>query len=158
VMPVITNCKQCGIQFSHPPSKTQIYCSKKCRGLWERLQSDPQSAALDAAQYRALAKSRDNAARRGISWELTHEQFVALYTSPCYLCGKSAPSGIDRVDSSKGYADGNVLACCGDCNLFKGDMNPATFLLLVERVYWYAKDQGYYDMLVKCKLCLPEVK
>ena len=157
-MPVTNNCRQCGVEFSHPPSKAQIYCSKACRGLWERLQSDPGSAGIGAAAYKKLQAYRDRSARKGIGWELTNEQFIELYNTPCYLCGRSAPSGIDRVDSGKAYVEGNVLACCGDCNMFKGGLNLAGFLLLVERVYWHAKDQGYYDLLIAQKLSLPEVE
>lgn len=44
-------------------------------------------------------------------------------------------NGIDRIDSSKGYVKGNVVACCGTCNKAKLVMTQPEFLAWVERVY-----------------------
>jgi hypothetical protein len=43
-------------------------------------------------------------------------------------------SGIDRVDSTKGYIHGNVVPCCGECNAMKSALPLAGFLALVARI------------------------
>jgi hypothetical protein len=43
-------------------------------------------------------------------------------------------SGLDRVDSSKGYVHGNVVPCCGECNLLKNDGTLDEFFAHVERI------------------------
>ena len=51
-------------------------------------------------------------------FELTLKQFEVLINSNCHYC--DGPGfGIDRMDSSLGYIDGNMLPCCSQCNRMK---------------------------------------
>lgn len=91
-----------------------------------------------------------SAKRRGLVLELSTNTFIELIQSPCSYCGK-APSnvirdrqtgtnyytGIDRVDNSKGYIEGNVVPACKICNLIKHTMTSAEFLEHVQRIYNY---------------------
>jgi len=43
-------------------------------------------------------------------------------------------SGLDRVDSSRGYVHGNVVPCCGECNYAKQDLSVDDFLASVARI------------------------
>lgn len=55
---------------------------------------------------------------------LTLAQFCDLIAQPCTYCGDSTGvtgSGLDRLDSSKGYTPDNVTPCCRDCNVAKSD-------------------------------------
>jgi len=36
--------------------------------------------------------------------------------------------GVDRLDNSKGYIDGNCVSCCGHCNLAKKDRSHIEFI------------------------------
>lgn len=36
-------------------------------------------------------------------------------------------NGIDRIDNSLGYIEGNVATCCKMCNISKGDMSCDEF-------------------------------
>jgi hypothetical protein len=64
-----------------------------------------------------------DAAKRGLSCTLPLEQYVSLIANNCYYCEcpmpRSMGTGLDRIDNSKGYDMGNVLTCCGDCNLLR---------------------------------------
>lgn len=74
-------------------------------------------------------------------WSLTLEQFKALVTGDCHYCGAppSRPTfvggelrtGIDRLDSSKGYEAENCVPCCTACNLMKGIQSYDEFLMRV---------------------------
>ncbi len=100
-----------------------------------------------AAKNRAIAVMKANATRRELPWELTEEETVTLMGKPCHYCGALPSnvsesrngsiqySGIDRLDSSKGYIASNVVSCCYVCNNAKRTMSVDEFLAWVSRVY-----------------------
>lgn len=89
------------------------------------------------------------ATEKNLQFELTKEMFKILTKGKCFYCGcepnqirinKTAYgnyiyNGIDRIDSSKGYIESNVVSCCGRCNLSKKDYSQQDFLLWIDRVY-----------------------
>ena len=83
----------------------------------------------------AWSEYRLNARKKGVEFALSREEFVDLRSRPCQYCGKSAPSGVDRVDNNLGYIAGNVAPCCRRCNYAKRDMAVSTFLKWVTTVY-----------------------
>jgi len=74
-----------------------------------------------------------------IEWSLTLEQCTALFTQPCAYC-RRAPipgvqlSGIDRIDSSKGYTMDNVVSCCKQCNYAKGVYSKDDFITMCRQI------------------------
>ena len=79
---------------------------------------------------------KSNAKARGISWELTNEQFLELVTKDCDYCGHSQEyNGIDRIDSSKGYTIDNCVPCCSWCNTMKLDYSKTEFLEHIKKIY-----------------------
>ena len=96
--------------------------------------------------YRAGARNRN------LDFTLSKELFLSLIKSNCYYCG-SLPSnvynnaykgsnhnpflynGIDRVDSSRGYTEDNVVSCCFICNRAKNNMSKSQFLQWIKRIY-----------------------
>lgn len=70
---------------------------------------------------------------------------------PCTYCGASASkavktkyevflaNGIDRVDNSIGYLEGNVVSCCKTCNYMKRDLSVVEFLEHVRNVVTYSR-------------------
>jgi len=79
----------------------------------------------DKANYNKYLK---NAKRRNIEFDLTESSFNWLIKYECYLCGVEGKSGIDRVDSNKGYEFDNCRACCSFCNYLKRDMDLSPFV------------------------------
>ena len=93
------------------------------------------------------------AARRGIKFSLSREMFQSLVFGKCYYCSselsifirvtrrKSLPdrlfscNGVDRVNSFKGYVDGNVVSCCKNCNFAKRQLSVEEFYNWIEKVY-----------------------
>jgi len=71
------------------------------------------------------------AKRRGISLELSYEDFVKFTAEKvCHYCyspikwteyNGSGRYNLDRTDSSLGYSKDNVVVCCTRCNLAKAD-------------------------------------
>lgn len=77
---------------------------------------------------------KKNAKNRGVEFSLSNDCFRKITSSNCYYCnalpnnriqkhkntGYYIYNGIDRVDSNKGYVEGNVVSCCSNCNYLKG--------------------------------------
>ncbi len=99
---------------------------------------------------RVLSLYRSSANQRGIAFELTREQALELFQSCCYYCGTEHSNtartyhtteglrvpynGIDRVDNTKGYVEGNVVTCCSPCNMAKREMTAQEYVELCRRV------------------------
>ena len=90
------------------------------------------------------------AKKRELNWNIGYNQFLDIIQQNCYYCGikpemrpshskrwdfKFPMSGIDRMDSSRGYEMSNVVACCSFCNQAKWDHDVQDFLLWIKRVY-----------------------
>lgn len=104
------------------------------------------------------ASLKDNAKRRKIFFNLSKEVVKKLSKEVCYYCG-SEPSnikapknscysiepykynGIDRIDSSKGYEENNVVSCCSFCNFAKGAASYVDFKKWIERAYKWQQNQ-----------------
>ena len=81
-------------------------------------------------------------------FDLNDEDFRNLITSNCHYCGingsaerKSLNNGsfiyntIDRIDSKKGYINGNCVSCCKKCNKMKLDLNYSDFINQIKNIY-----------------------
>lgn len=98
-------------------------------------------------------KYKRDAKRHKRVFELTFKEFLKITSTQCSYCGippaklyrnnlksKSVAylyNGIDRMDSSKGYLNSNVTACCEDCNFFKSNRSAEDFVLKCQRVALY---------------------
>jgi hypothetical protein len=119
--------------------------------------SDYVAVTLQTLIYKGAAK------RRNISWKLSREQVTSIIFRPCVYCGcpPSSPkidsqgnligyaSGIDRVDNSLGYEEGNVVPCCGPCNKAKGTGTYQDFIKWIDRLVGFRSSPGdvrkYHD-------------
>jgi hypothetical protein len=96
---------------------------------------------------------------RGREFHLTLPQFQLISKMNCFYCGKEPAnihrvrykvggvfqtgvdpsteirySGLDRVDSSKGYVAGNLVPCCFGCNRMKSALPLDEFYAIMERI------------------------
>ena len=97
---------------------------------------------------KTLYDYKRKAKERGYSWELTDEQAISLFESTCFYCGippsissvnrkNSTPyirNGIDRKNNSIGYTPENCVACCKECNHWKGNRNFEDFMNHITRI------------------------
>ena len=84
-----------------------------------------------------------------LEFSLNREHLRELFSDSCFYCGtppslthrrSGSPSvfnfnGIDRLDNSRGYVEGNVVSCCKVCNFRKGAADKLEFILWIEKVY-----------------------
>ena len=78
------------------------------------------------APFSGRAELREAPKKKKIVF-LSNEEKVALWSSPCYLCGFSTSFGIDRVDAGGNYSLDNSKPCCTDCNYMKKDLSLFDF-------------------------------
>lgn len=90
------------------------------------------------------------AIHRGLAFDVTKEEFQILTSSNCSYCGtkpasvfkKSSGSyiynGVDRIDNTMGYINGNMSPCCEQCNKSKRKLSKKEFLLWIKSVYDYS--------------------
>lgn len=125
-------------------SRAQKWCGQSC----------PRKLLDDEVRVkrRKIIQYKSGAATRNIEWALTGDEAWALMQSDCYWCGerpqlttfwvhdrrtrtaKWRVNGIDRLDSNKGYVQGNCVPCCSKCNVTKSDLPVADFLAHVAAV------------------------
>lgn len=72
---------------------------------------------------------------RDIPITLTAEEIINIIHQPCVYCGAEKANGIDRVDSSKGYIQDNVVPCCSICNWMKNALSVEDFYSHIDKVY-----------------------
>lgn len=73
-------------------------------------------------------RAKQKAKWRNLEWLISFSEFSEMCDSPCYYCnnliGKMVTqgSGLDRINNDVGYIVGNVVSCCGNCNLIRNDI------------------------------------
>lgn len=123
-----------------------------------RLNETPGTAAalekLDTSAAFNLALYREQTSTQTMRTAKPDVEAFALTQEGCRYCGEPpAPmpekhtrrkrlsnadwrrNGIDRVDNSKGYVSGNVVACCSTCNRMKHTLGVEEFLQHVSRIH-----------------------
>jgi len=101
-----------------------------------------------AAFNRVYGNYKRHAEERGLSFELTKEDFSFLTKMNCHYCGaepsNESPAhdcngsytynGIDRIDNSRGYTLDNVVPCCAVCNSMKGKLEYREFFEHIRKI------------------------
>lgn len=89
-------------------------------------------------QYRRyLARAN----QKGMAFEIPLDVFNRLCSMNCSYCGGSA-TGLDRVDSSEGYVEYNVVPCCALCNTMKFNHSTDKFLSHIDKIYKYQQNKS----------------
>ncbi len=93
-----------------------------------------------AKKYVAL---KESAEKRGKEFNMSLQSLRNIYTATkCYYSGVTLTREpghhnsmtIDRVDNSKGYVTGNVVACSKRMNNIKGDMSYSEIEVLFKKL------------------------
>ena len=78
---------------------------------------------------------RKGAHKRGISFDLSYQQFLFFWQQSCFYCGDDIETiGLDRVDNSIGYSEANVVPCCYRCNVMKQTDSVEEFVARCQRI------------------------
>lgn len=95
-------------------------------------------SSFDLYVAQKLGQKAHNAHQRGIEFDMSFQSMKNLLKSKkCYYTGipltrpvhgealRASDLTIDRVDASKGYVKGNVVACCHAANQVKSQFEKA---------------------------------
>jgi hypothetical protein len=97
--------------------------------------------------YNVLARG---AKRRDLPFEISLNVFQKMIKDCCFYCGAPPSikvhkrdieffSGLDRLDSNKGYLDNNVLPSCPTCNIMKWELSFEEFLRHILTIYTHRR-------------------
>src|SRR5208282_3762852 len=130
-----------------PKSSRQKYCSTNCCGYAARIRwvlshggrkNIPALVRRDFAIGKRYSVLKFAAKARGLSVEISKQEYAALVANNCHWCGALLPKtggGIDRLDNTLGYTVLNCVPCCTQCNNAKNDYPSDVFLTWIKRVY-----------------------
>ena len=102
----------------------------------------------EASFNRLFSRMKRDAKKRNYEFDISKEKVKKITKQPCFYCGVLPSSrikrdgngnyiynGIDRMDNTKGYIEGNVVPCCKTCNIAKRAMTITEFFAWIKRVY-----------------------
>ncbi|OGM75062.1 hypothetical protein A2191_03500 [Candidatus Woesebacteria bacterium RIFOXYA1_FULL_38_9] len=99
---------------------------------------------------------KKSASDRDLVFDIDFATFTELVKGNCFYCNRSPSqtldyykwtqgftyNGIDRLDSSKGYAPDNVVSSCSKCNYAKRSMPARDFYDWIEKLYLNLRLKG----------------
>ena len=130
---------------------------KKCRVLY--MQKDSTQDIIKKVRYQQRRKhriniifnsSKGNAKRRGLAHTISIEYLKDIFEQQKGLCfytnkpmlidtrdvnNSNDSVSVDRIDSSKGYIEGNIVLCRWIINRMKNEVSHSIFLELISEIY-----------------------
>jgi hypothetical protein len=97
----------------------------------------------DLEVAKKMLKISQSAHDRDLEFNLSFETVKKLLSfKNCYYTGKAFKDeeghpmarSFDRIDSSKGYVEGNVVSCTVDINQKKSNLSPEEIVCLYEKI------------------------
>jgi len=149
-------CKVCGEDWITTKAITlksnSCGCVRRESSSWKSVgtQKNPKQLPKGHAARNNLFnayRGRDNA--RGTKFSFTLEEFSSKIVEPCFYCGKQGGAvskgcgktsgdfpytGLDRIDSNKGYSPENTRPCCKICNCMKNTLTHEEFLAHITQI------------------------
>jgi hypothetical protein len=108
-----------------------------------------------------------HAKQLNVMFDLSYDVWIALTQQACIYCGeppsnRTRPcrlmrkhsihpdfvySGLDRVDTTKGYTLDNVVPCCKHCNRSKAKRTQADFISWIFKAHKHLSEKS---AIIKC--------
>lgn len=147
------NCVcDCGNKFiacgKRIKNRATTSCGCRRKILISKNRSLPHGESAFNSLYNAY---RNGALARNLDFKVSKEKFREITKQDCFYCGTPAVqlfyphkkyatggyvyNGIDRIDSSLGYFDGNMVPCCKHCNTMKWQLSVDDFFGHVVKIY-----------------------
>lgn len=134
---IIDKIKKIGLRNKYPQIKEFLFSRK--------------NISLEKIFEKCLGRVKNRAKNKGWEFQLTVDYLVKLWQDQdgkCYYTGldltirkkQRNTYSIDRIDSNKGYIDGNVCFCCASVNRMKMDKSLPEFLFLCNKITNYQSE------------------
>lgn len=145
-------CLGCGCEIEIPTEGFRKEEIQRCEDCYEKLKVVESRRERPLRNFKEERKSniivyykqyQESAKKRNLEFSLDIETFIKLVSSECRYCGSIIElevNGIDRVDSSVGYIQDNIVTCCSSCNKMKMELSISAFESQIEKIYKYLKE------------------
>jgi len=128
------------IRSSNLSDGSRIDCKKCSKKRQAAKQVLPEKLSVLHRIFRTYKRSAKD---KKLSFNLTLEEFDDILQKNCEYCGETPKeyndgyrrNGIDRIDSSIGYHQSNIVPCCEMCNRAKLDYTQSSFFEWVKKIY-----------------------
>lgn len=124
----LITCPYCNQQRFARKDRTSDIC-RQC-GCNKRSQY-PTATSI---QRRAYIDFKHACKQRQIGYTIDLWEYNNIILQPCYICNIQGPNGIDRVNNTLGYIQGNCAPCCKRCNVLKNDMSLDFILQMAKAI------------------------
>lgn len=90
---------------------------------------------------RRFSMYKKRAKQDGLNFKINADTFENITGKPCEYCGGYSVSnnykfcGIDRLNSTKGYIETNIVPCCNICNMMKGTLTYDEFTRQIVTIF-----------------------
>lgn len=143
-------CKHCGTTNPDDFAEGRISVCKKCTHKinYEKIKSNIAQYLIYLTQYNNKKREKyKGVSEDKVEYDLTEryiEYLLKKQNNKCYYTGldldlslkdKLRVPSVDRIDSNKGYIEGNVCICCAYVNKMKNDLNIEEFKLFITSLY-----------------------
>jgi hypothetical protein len=139
-------CTMCGKEMEKLTTGIKDHNLQKCQDCYATMRKVEDKRVRDrnyavekklnpSMHYREYTLS---AVKKNVEFRITLEEFSDIVTKPCYYCKtykETEVIGIDRIDSLKGYAVGNIVPACQVCNMMKNNLTTKEFIDHIELLY-----------------------
>ena len=140
----------CGKYTIVPTGRLRCGMTKSCGCLrLEKFLERNKKGYGESSFKEFFGRYKESSKQRGLSLELSLDEFRVLTSSNCYYCGCPPSSsfgraksygnyicnGVDRIDNTKGYTLDNCVPCCKDCNYMKYTHTQEEFLSKIKEIY-----------------------
>lgn len=142
----------CGDQVKARTNELTKGVKTQCKNCSVKEQAEKRILENNGALVNRIYKDYQRGAKdRGLTFDLTKEEFEDLIFGECYYCGSTPKrydgnvkyertgefkrNGIDRIDSTIGYVNSNLRTCCDTCNIAKHANSEDDFIDWVIKVY-----------------------
>jgi hypothetical protein len=108
-------------------------------------EAEPIEILTDLTIAKKMLQLKQSADSRGIEFNLSFKVVKRLLsTKKCYYTGKLFSTGtsarsIDRVETTKGYVNGNVVACTVEINSKKANLGTEEIIMLGKKIQQHQK-------------------
>lgn len=105
---------------------------KKSRGKVTSIStiSDEQKRRDKISKILSAYRCKDK--KKGFITTVTKEYLEnIIYNGKCIYCGDTHNIGLDRIDNNRGHEIGNVVPCCYECNVARGNNFSFKEMLLI---------------------------
>lgn len=139
-----STCPDCGIEQAYTRRNHAVESSKENRKC-KKCKAKGCNRPVGNVQryYNKFSKS---ASARSIDWEISKEYLESIFTGKCNLTGwdismdyLKQTASLDRVDSTKGYVEGNVQWVHNMVNMSKNKYDQSMFIEMCKAVSSHTK-------------------